>query len=207
MGHWKASANFNYSQNVETLLITYMNSTYGYSANLARRWKLVVCTTGVSVAKSGLTIQQGTAYSSESVYSGISFGKWISINGNYSKSSGNSILTASGLVPTPVPTPVLPASSEILYGGTSYSASVSSSPIKRFTLAVSYAKARSNTSDVLNSSTNTSEMFNSLVQYQFRKIGIVGGFSRMTQGFSGSGSAPQTVSSFYIGVNRWFNFF
>jgi hypothetical protein len=38
-------------------------------------------------------------------------------------------------------------------------------------------------------------------------MGINGGYTRLVQGFSASGTAPASVSSFYIGVYRWFNFF
>jgi hypothetical protein len=33
------------------------------------------------------------------------------------------------------------------------------------------------------------------------------GYARLEQGFSNSGTPPEVVSSFYIGVSRWFNFF
>jgi hypothetical protein len=45
------------------------------------------------------------------------------------------------------------------------------------------------------------------MQYQFRKMYFTGGYAQLSQGFSVSGIAPSTVSSFYIGVSRWFNFF
>jgi hypothetical protein len=36
---------------------------------------------------------------------------------------------------------------------------------------------------------------------------ITGGYSRLQQGFSASGLPPEVISSFYMGVSRWFNFF
>jgi hypothetical protein len=45
------------------------------------------------------------------------------------------------------------------------------------------------------------------MQYQFRKLNFDSGYSRLEQGFTGSGTGPEVVSSFYIGVSRWFNFF
>jgi len=36
---------------------------------------------------------------------------------------------------------------------------------------------------------------------------LTGGYSNLVQGFSASGTPPENVSTFYIGVSRWFNFF
>jgi hypothetical protein len=94
-----------------------------------------------------------------------------------------------------------------LYGGDSYSLGMSSSPVKRLVLTAAYAKSISNTSSDAQASSNQNNEFNALVQYQFRKLGINSGFSRLEQGFSGSGTQPEVVSSFFIGVSRWFNFF
>ena len=54
---------------------------------------------------------------------------------------------------------------------------------------------------------NQNNEFNALIQYQFRKLNFNSGYSRLEQGFSGSGTPPEVISSFYIGVSRWFNFF
>ena len=56
-------------------------------------------------------------------------------------------------------------------------------------------------------STNESDEYNAIIQYQVRKVQIVGGYSRLDQGFSGSGTAPQNISSYYMGATRWFKFF
>jgi hypothetical protein len=45
------------------------------------------------------------------------------------------------------------------------------------------------------------------VQYQYRQMFFTGGYSRFIQGFSASGTAPAQLNSFYVGVQRWFNFF
>jgi hypothetical protein len=94
-----------------------------------------------------------------------------------------------------------------LYGGNSYSFGVSSSPVRRLVFTGAYAKSISNTSSSTVTSSNQSNQFNSLVQYQFRKLGFNSGYSRLEQGFSGSGTKPEVISSFYFGVSRWFRFF
>jgi hypothetical protein len=74
-------------------------------------------------------------------------------------------------------------------------------------MSASYGKANSNTNLSGVASLNASTEFNALVQYQVRKLWIQSGYSRLGQSFSGSGTGPEVVSSFYIGVSRWFNFF
>jgi len=110
-------------------------------------------------------------------------------------------------VSVPVPSPVLPASLVSLFGGDGYSFGLSSNPMRGLILTASYAKSASNTSNSGAASTNQNSEFNSLVQYQFRKMNFTSGYSRLEQGFSGSGTQPEVTSSFYIGVSRWFNFF
>lgn len=206
-GPWLANASFSYSQNAQTLLVTYTTSEYSYGGGVRRRWRSFSWSASAGAASSGLTGQSGTTNKNESVSTGVSYGRWASVSGSYAQSSGNGILTGTGVTVAPVPTPVLPASSVILFGGHSYSASVGSSPLRRLSIAAAYAKADSNTGSGSSSSTNTTKLFNSLVQYQFRKVYLTGGFSRLTQGFTVSGTVPQTISSFYIGISRWFNFF
>jgi hypothetical protein len=79
--------------------------------------------------------------------------------------------------------------------------------MRRLTIGASFAQANSNTSLAGTASSNNTRMINTLFQYQFRKMYLTGGYSNLVQGFSTSGTAPENVSSFYIGVTRWFNFF
>jgi hypothetical protein len=102
---------------------------------------------------------------------------------------------------------VLPSNLVSLFGGNSYSFGLSSTPVKRFVVAAAYAKSISNTATNTVSTSNENDQFNALVQYQFRKMNFNSGCSRLRQGFSGSGSPPEVITSFYIGVSRWFNFF
>jgi len=56
-------------------------------------------------------------------------------------------------------------------------------------------------------STNENDQYNALIQYQVRKLNFTSGYSRLEQGFSSSGMPPEVLSSYYMGVSRWFNFF
>jgi len=203
---WVVGGAFTYAQNVQTLLVTYMNSTYGYSGNLRRRWGKFAWSAGGGVNKTGLTEQPGVKNSSASFNSAMSYSRWIAVTGSYGKSSGNAIATGAGLAPVPLP-PIVPSGDLILFGGKSYSLGLSSNPMRRLTIGSSFAKANSNTNLAGTASSNDTEEFNTLFQYQFRKMYLTGGYSRLVQGFSASATAPEKVSSFYVGVTRWFNFF
>jgi hypothetical protein len=77
---WTAGVFANYAQNVQTLLITYMSSYYGYGGNIRRRWGRFGWTAGASFNKTGLTEQAGTSSSSQSYNSSVSYSPWININ-------------------------------------------------------------------------------------------------------------------------------
>jgi hypothetical protein len=162
---------------------------------------------GAGAAHSGLTQNPGTTNSSESYNAAAGYGSYFTATGSYSKASGQSLATGGGLVPVPVPSPILPSDLVSLFGGNSYSFGVSSTPLKRLIMSASYAKSTSNTTSDAVASTNLNSQYNVLVQYQFRKMSFNSGFARLDQGFSASGTTPQIINSFYIGASRWFNFF
>jgi hypothetical protein len=208
IGNWSVDSSFNYAQNMQTLLVTYTTSQYGYGGSVRRKLGHgITWTLSVGASSTGLTGQSGTTSQSKSAGTGLGLGRWAHLGATYSQSTGNGILTAAGIASSPVPVTALPGSSIVLYGGKSYSYSIGSTPVRRFTVSAAYSRSDSNTGILSGSSTNVIKTFNTLLQYQFRKMYLTAGFSQLTQGFSASGTAPQTVSSFYIGISRWFNFF
>jgi hypothetical protein len=204
---WHVSGSFGYAQNAQTLLVTYMNSFYNYSGNMRRRWGKVNVGFGAGASRTALTAVAGTANSSASYNASVGYGMWLTATGSYSKASGQALATGGGLVPVPVPSPTLPSSLVSLFGGDSYSFGLSSTPVKNLILTAAYAKSNSNTTSSGVASMNENDEYNALIQYQYRKLSFNSGYSRLGQGFSGSGTAPEVISSFYIGVSRWFNFF
>lgn len=207
MGRWNAGGNFSYSQNMQTLLVLYTTSYYSYSASLRRSFGANFSWSGTAGgSRTGLTMLPGTASDSQSYSTGLSYSHWIGTSASYAKSSGQGLVNAGGIVPTPIP-PVIPGNLLILYGGQSYSFSVSSTPVRRFTVAGAFSHASLNTNNSGAASWNKTNQFNAQVQYQFRKMYFTGGYTRLLQGFSATGAPPNLVSSFFLGVSRWFNFF
>lgn len=207
INNWVMNGSFNYAQNVQTLLITYMSSFYNYSGNIRHRWGQFTWSAGATAGRTGLTAQTGLRNSSQSYTTGIGYGRYITLTGSYSKGSGIGIETASGVAQSPVLVPVLTPTSAILFGGDSYSIGLGSSPAKKLTLAASFAKANSNTNFSGVAQSSATSQYNAIFQYQLRKIYVNGGYSRLQQGFSTSTTGPAVVSSFFLGISRWFNFF
>lgn len=207
INNWVMSGSFNYAQNVQTFLITYMSSFYNYSGNIRHRWGQFTWSAGASAGKTGLTAQSGTQNSNQSYTTGIGYGRYITLTGSYSKGSGIGIETASGVAQSPILVPVLTPASAILFAGDSYSIGLGSSPVKKLTIAASFAKANSNTNFSGVAQNSATSQYNAIFQYQLRKIYLNGGYSRLQQGFSTSMTGPAVISSFYFGISRWFNFF
>ncbi|HLY41102.1 MAG TPA: hypothetical protein VKR52_07795 [Terracidiphilus sp.] len=204
---WHVMGSFGYAQNAQTLLVTYMNSVFNYSGNVRRNWGRFHLGLGASSARTGLTQQAGDENSSQGYNATLGYGPMFTATGTYSKSNGQAIATGSGLVTVTVPPPTLPSGLVTLFGGNSYSFGISSAPVKHLIMSASYSKSNSNMTGNSLTSTNNNTQFNSIAQYQFRKLNYISGYSRLEQGFSTSGSQPQIISSFYMGISRWFNFF
>ena len=204
---WHINESFSYAQNAQTLLVTYMNSFYNFSGNARRAWGKFNMSMGGGGARTALTEQNGVSNSSQNYSAAMGFGPWILANASYAESDGQALATGTGLVGVPVPVPVLPSDLVSLFGGKSYSFGLSSTPQKRLILEASFAKSTSNTSSNGINSANDNSQFNSLIQYQLRKMYFVSGYSRLQQGFSVAGTQPEIISSYYVGLSRWFKFF
>lgn len=204
---WEVAASANYSQNAQTLLITYTTNSYGYSGSLSRKIsKHKYWSATASGSKVSLLGEQGSGSFSQNYSTSLSLAKMTAMAG-FTHASGSGILTATGVTSGSVLLPVVSPTSLILYGGTSYSAALSATPVRGLTLAVAYAHSITNTQAGSANSNNISEQLNARLQYLIRKIYFQAGYIRFTQGFSQSGVPPITVNSVYVGLMRWFNFF
>lgn len=205
-GPWETSGDFDYAQNVQTILITYTTSYYNYGANVHRRWgRGMQWTVAVNGSHSGFNNQPGVVNSSEGVSSSLAL-KRVTMSGNYVQSSGQALLTSTGIQPIP-PTPGLPPIGLIVYNGKSYGGAITITPLPRLFISGTYTHAASNTlsNDIF--SYNKTTIFYGQFQYRLRRLSILGGFTKFSQGISASGLAPGNEYSYFIGVQRWFSFF
>jgi hypothetical protein len=207
INEWVMTGAFNYAQNVQTVLITYNTSFYSYTGTIRHRWGQLTWSAGAGAGRTGLTVAGSTQNTNQSYTSSIGYSRFFNLTASYSKSSGNGVQTANGIVQNPVIVPVLSPASQILFAGDAYSFGFGTNPVKKLTFGAAYARANNNSLyDSVTSNSSTSE-YNTLLQYQFRKVYFTAGFTRMQQGFNTSTSGPAVISSFYIGLSRWFNFF
>jgi hypothetical protein len=204
IGGWSVTGSGNYSQNAQTALISYTTSGFGYGGNVGHRLGRFSWNASAGGSKSVLNLP-GYGNSSEFFSTGLT-GRWIGASATYTKSSGNSLLGSTGLIPTPLPPVILPTDL-VFYGGHAYGIGVGSNPFRRLTLTASYSRAFSNTLSGTTGSENSNESVNARIQYNFRQLSMNAGYSKFVQGFSASGLPPSMLSSYYFGISRWFNFF
>lgn len=204
---WTLSGLVAYTQDQQTLLASYLTNSLSYSGSASRRLaRRASWSANVSGSKTGLQDQPASASFSQA-YSSSLFIRWINATAAYSKSTGNAILTGSGLVATPIPLPVVTPSAVVLYGGHAYSFGLGVTPARGLSMSLNYSKAISSTAnDTINSNNKTSQL-TARVIYLVRKLYLQGGYARLTQDFSASNSPPSMLASLYVGVTRWFSFF
>jgi hypothetical protein len=205
IGNWMFGGYASYAQDVATILVAYTTSYYTFSGSVSRRLGRWYITATGAGGKSGLTAVPDSSSSSENFSASVGRRKF-GFSGTYAKSDGNALASGSGLTTTTLP-PIIPTNLLVLYGGTSTSFTASAAPKRGFTAAASYVKSKNNLNNLGLTSWNNYEQENVYLQYQFRQLGLNGGYTRLVQGFSASGTPPANFSSFYIGVYRWFNFF
>lgn len=206
VGAWQLNGYFDYVQNVQSYLITYDTSSYNFSGSAGRKLgSTFFFNASAGAGRSGLTAVPGSSNSNETFAVNLGARKYA-FGGTYSKSAGNSLATGGGLITTPLP-PIIPINLLVGYGGTSYAFSASAVPKRRLNVSFTYVKSKDNFDNTGIFSWNNYESENAYIQYQFRQLGMNGGYTHLVQGFSASGVSPASISSVYIGVYRWFNFF
>ena len=201
---WELNVSANYSRNIETALLEYTSSGDGYSASISRKFDSGIFWNIVANGEKVQYDQVNTAGSYAQIYSTSLSIRQCGVSGSFSKSSGNSILTPTGLVASPLPVPTADA---LLLKGDSYSASVFANPTHGMLLSVSYVRALD---DIFGNSTASRNSNGQLIvqfQHKFRQLWLQGGYFKLNQAISVSGQPPLMSGSFYIGISRWFNFF
>ncbi len=204
---WEVEGDFGYDQSVETLLAIYQTSSLTYGGALRHQFaRRVFWSLAGGGGRSGFVQIAGDSSHAESVTTSLSaYG--YSIGGNYSKSSGTSVLTATGLVSVPLP---IVTNNEVLFNGIGKGITVAGSPVRRMSITGSWTEATSNT-DGLNTgglvSNNKTQMLNGFLTYQFRKMYLNAGVLKFQQSISAAGTPPSVITSYYFGISRWFKGF
>jgi hypothetical protein len=201
---WHISANFNYNQNVQTMLALYTSSSMSTSASVRRqvRHGLQFGVSG-NYGRSVFNEQSGTSNYSESVSGNISQHKQ-SATFYWARSGGQAIMTSTGLSTLPisgVPNVSVP------FSGHSYSAGYSNNMVKRLTVAVGWNKFMSDSSTTGVLSNVSSTNYTGSLNYNYRKLNFIANASRLKQGVSVTSALPNQYTVYYFGVSRWFNFF
>ena len=203
-GNWGIAGSLNYNQNTQTALAGYTTSSFGYSLNVSRllgRWHWT------GLANGSKTLLNHTGYSNfGQTYSTSFSGRWLGVNASYTNINGNAILVGSGLQATTIP-PVLLPSQLVFYGGTGWGVGLGATPTRRLSISATYSSSHSDTGYQTVFSNNTNETLVITTQYQFRQLYFNAGFTRLVQGFSASTLPPSMLGSWYVGIQRWFNFF
>lgn len=205
-GGWETSGSFNYAQNVQSVLITYTTSYYNYSANLHRRFSSrVQWTAAFNGSKQGLSSNKNSDSDSYGFSTSLSL-RQVAFTGQYLKATGNSLISGNTITPLP-PFPGVTPANLIAYDAESYGGGISWTPIRRLVLSGTYNRSLSNTLANGIYSRNNTEIIYSQLQYRLRRISLLAGYTRFTQGISATGVPPGTVTSYYGGISRWFDFF
>ena len=201
------NASFSYAQNVQTVLATVDTSSYSYLANVNRelshhfRWHANFNGYHTGMSQVAGTGGHSEGYGTNLMYRGYGGGF------TYTNSYGTALLTAGGLVSTPITTlPVLNPNQYLLENSSSYTAVATATPINRWTLNVNYSKAMYDTTTPTVYASNWSKVLTGYTTCQFRQMSIGGGYTKLMQsvGAGSTGNLPANFSSFYIGIQRWF---
>jgi hypothetical protein len=203
---WNFSGAGGYSRNAQTILVNYTTSGYNYAISTSHRLGHLYWNGSAGGSKSILNGVSGSNSMTQSYSTALS-SRRLGGSVGYSRSSGIGLFTSQGItsLPTGLPPSLLPTT--VLYGGTSYSAGLGGTPIRGLIFSGTFVKSKSNTDNSSVISNNDTEEANIYVQYKVRKIFLTAGYSRLVQGFTASGANPAMVSTYYVGLSRWFNFF
>jgi hypothetical protein len=203
---WETSGDFNYQQNVQTLVAVSTSSSFNYGGSIRRRFNRdTFFTTFVRASHSALVRQDGEGSRAESFGASYAWRKY-SVSGSYSQSNGTAVLTSAGNLVS-VPVGPLITDSFIYFNAKAYSISATCVPFSRLSLIGGYVNTFSSTREPLSGVTNNGERYNFRMEYRLRKFSIIGGFTRNMQDISAVPGAPRVVNSYYMSLSRWFNVF
>jgi len=207
LGRWDVTGQFSYDQSSTTVGIIYTTSNLGYTASAKYRFNpRTFWSAAFTGGRTAFVQQAGSGLTNENYSSAFNWRRFTA-SGNYSVSKGTAVITATGLLPIPLPEPIIPVASSTTYNATGYGGGIGFSPLKRLTIGGSYTRVNSNTMSLTGNSVNLTDQLGSRVDYQFRKVYFYAGYIRLRQVVTAAGAPPTSLTTYYFGLSRWFNFF
>lgn len=207
VGRWNTSADFGYSQNVQTLISNYATSSYSYGGNVRRRLNSdTYWNTAVRAMHSALVQTSGDGNRGETYSTGL-FWRRYGVTGTYSQSRGTSVMTSGGLVPTPIGG--ILTNDILVFDGNSTTVSLSSSPLRRMTVTAYFSKVSSHTDSLLRAVpyVNNGKRYDARMEYRLRKLSLIGEFTRTNQVITSYAPNGVVVNAYSFTISRWFNIF
>jgi hypothetical protein len=203
---WETSADFNYSQNTQTLFDIATTSNYSYGGMIRRK---IDSSTHWSASfresRSGLTAQGGNNNISDSFSTNLSWQKF-SFSGSYSRSNGEALLGTNGIL-TPTPVGSILSDYFLTFNARSYSINANTQLFRVLTVSGGYTNVSSSAIRKALDTFNNGNRFYARLALRMRRLYIIAGFDRAIQESSTVLGGPRAVNSFYVSLSRWFNVF
>jgi hypothetical protein len=205
-GQWETTADFNYSQNTQTLFDIVTTSNYSYGGMLRRKINSSAnWSTSFREARSGLTAQEGSNNLSDSFVTNLSWEKY-SLSGSYSRSRGEALLGANGIL-TPTPIGSIISDYFLTFDARAYAITASTQLFRILTLSGGYTNVSSSATQKALGTFNNGDRFNARLTVRMRRLYFIAGFDHAVQESSAVPGGPRAVNSFYVSLSRWFNVF
>jgi hypothetical protein len=205
-GGWETTADFNYSQDTQTLFDIITTSNYSYGGMLRRKINSTTnWSTSFRESRSGLAAQEGNKNISDSFTTNLSWERY-SFTGSYSRSNGEALLLANGTL-TANPLGSVISDYFLTFNARSYAFTANTQLFRILTVSGGYTNVSSRAIRKTLGTFNNGNRFNTRLALRMRRLYIVAGFDRAVQESSIVPGGPRAVNSFYVSLSRWFNVF
>jgi hypothetical protein len=205
-GQWETTADFNYSQDTQTLFGIVTTSNYNYGGmirrklNSATQWSM-----NFRESRSGLAAQEGNKNIADTISTNLSWEKY-SFTGIYSRANGEALLGVNGTL-TPTPLGSILSDYFLTFNARSYSLTASTHLFRRLTLSGVYTNVSSSSIRQALGTFSNGERYSARLTLRLRRLYFIAGFDRAIQEASVVPGGPRAVNSFYVSLSRWFNVF
>ena len=203
---WRTTGAFQYNTNVMTAYLGLTQTGYSFTLNASHNvgsWFLTVGGRAGKLTVDGLQLADSLSQN----YSVTVSRNRMSFNGSYSRSGGESLPSINGLVPTPIPGPIIVPDLLVAYSGSSYAFGAAFQPVHRLQLTTTYTHSLYETSHLNSLSNNLFTRLDSRVEYDFRQLHFLASYTYLRQGIGAGFAQPQVVNAIYFGVSRHIDIF